>query len=607
MTTPADLPVERYAGIRAALAEGHALEAVLAQEGVPAGRWPDIDLALTDALTKDEALFTAYCGRLVEAEDHLDRKVEPLAADLGAWVGFVAALGTSAGLLDRHGLRPTDVGRLQRKWQRRMEGDKALGKQAEQLASKPPPPPPKIEVDPPRLSPFPWTLPADAHMKHSAPAEEPAASAPAEPGAPGVRVEEAGQAPAPRLVVPSYLMEPRREAPPPVAVHIEPRREVPPVGLRAAAPLEPVAGLGQTAAGASPPSGEVLPFQAGPPSAEVLAPRRSLEPVASFGETAAASDQPAGPALPFDSPGASGGGLEPVAALGGTRVGALPASGPALPFEGAPPASASAASGGPASGAARKRPSLEPLASLGETAPVSGKPQGPALPFGAPAQAEGGQSVAGGGGQSPAAVQPPAGAQSPAGAQPPAAVQPPAGAQSPPRGRLEPVAALGGTQAAAPPPSGPVLPFGGNPGAAHSPSPAAPAAPPRRPSLEPVDTLGATVAAPGPRPVSSPPVSSPPVSSPPVSSPPVSLSVPSSPPVSPSPPPPARWSPEDYGRFCAELDAAPDRAAFLRRWSVASDAHLASLQAEWRGRFVADASLRDRFVAAMKQFRGAGR
>jgi hypothetical protein len=41
----------QYAGIRAALSEGFPLEDVLEQEGVPAWRWPTLDMEMTDALT----------------------------------------------------------------------------------------------------------------------------------------------------------------------------------------------------------------------------------------------------------------------------------------------------------------------------------------------------------------------------------------------------------------------------------------------------------------------------------------------------------------------------------------------------------------------------
>jgi hypothetical protein len=74
---------------------------------------------------------------LVAAEDHLRRRIEPLDNDLASWIGFTAAYNlVGEPLLDEHGLRPTDIGRLQRHWQHRIEADAGLRAEAENLPNR---------------------------------------------------------------------------------------------------------------------------------------------------------------------------------------------------------------------------------------------------------------------------------------------------------------------------------------------------------------------------------------------------------------------------------------------------------------------------------------
>jgi hypothetical protein len=338
-------PLEVHAGIRAALAEGHELEAVLAQEGVPAWRWPAIDIAVSDSVTRDAELFQAYAAKLSEAEDVLERRVQPLDHDLGAWIGFVAALGAEGDrLLDRHGLRATDVARLQRSWQRRFDGDAVLARRAAKLAAAPPAPPHALRVEPSRLRPFPWSPRAEqarigvslephAHLQATAAAplqrpvhrlpfegarpapgtfaiepspelgrtaplthpREPRAATPFEPSPPPAAEPRASPEPAsPRvIVIPDVLPRRRLELEPALAVTAPSMPTASPAlpfsrvaGARSPlpAPLEPVAGMGQTAPVGPAPRRAALPF---------AAPSRGV-PCSAAGGT----PQPRGPAVP---------------------------------------------------------------------------------------------------------------------------------------------------------------------------------------------------------------------------------------------------------------------------------------------------------------------
>jgi hypothetical protein len=63
------------------------------------------------------------------------------------------------------------------------------------------------------------------------------------------------------------------------------------------------------------------------------------------------------------------------------------------------------------------------------------------------------------------------------------------------------------------------------------------------------------------------------------------------------------WTPEDYGRFCAELDSGSDRAQVFARWHIRSEAHHEKIAREWVKRLLADPAQRDRFAAALASAR----
>jgi hypothetical protein len=135
------VPLAQYAAVTAALGAAFPLKAVLAVEGIDAGRWAKADQGWTAQLAADPALLGRFQTELAAAEDRLARTVSPIDADLGAWQAFLAALAQApepGGLLDQNGIGPDDVARLQRRWDARMREDPALEKRAIELRQQGP-------------------------------------------------------------------------------------------------------------------------------------------------------------------------------------------------------------------------------------------------------------------------------------------------------------------------------------------------------------------------------------------------------------------------------------------------------------------------------------
>lgn len=155
-----DLTVEQYAGIAAAIAEGYPLDAVLANEGLAPKAWPGEDTAWKQKLVAEPAAFESYRAKLGEAEDWLGRKVTPLDEDLAAWMGFLGAYAAHKApfdLLSGLGLGMGDLGRLQRRWRKRLATDEALAKQAADIAKQKPRAVPSVSAAKGVLRPFPWS------------------------------------------------------------------------------------------------------------------------------------------------------------------------------------------------------------------------------------------------------------------------------------------------------------------------------------------------------------------------------------------------------------------------------------------------------------------
>lgn len=332
MVVSAELPsisIAQFAGIRAALAEGFELEEVLAQEGVPSWRWPDLETELTLAVVDDEETMNRFIAHTAEAEDHLARPVAPLDEDLEAWAGFVAGLSANPRLGEELGLRPTDFGRLQRGWARRFEQQPELAKRASKLQAEAPPPPEAVAAGEVELTPFSWSpTRQEAEAQHQL---EPVAFL-------------AETAP-----LKSSLKKGSAVAPLPFAGV----RPPPPGTLE----IEPVAEMGQTAPLSRKPRVAATPFEPPPPASE---PTPASKP-----RVAPRGGQPlVPPTLPRSTPveqASLGEELEPRPELAGTRSAVPAPTGPALPFQGKREAPGPIAD------------ELEPVAEMGQTAPLEPK------------------------------------------------------------------------------------------------------------------------------------------------------------------------------------------------------------------------------------------
>ncbi|MFT3775477.1 MAG: hypothetical protein QM820_59780 [Minicystis sp.] len=140
MSAPDDLPLDVYAHVRAALAEEFPLAEILKLEGIRPGSWTAADLAWKKKLSTSSEEFARFEQELTLAEDWLDRDVTPLREDLTAWVAFLDAYLSQPSRFEfvtGLGLRMSDVGRLQRRWDLRMKADRSLEKQAMELRRKP--------------------------------------------------------------------------------------------------------------------------------------------------------------------------------------------------------------------------------------------------------------------------------------------------------------------------------------------------------------------------------------------------------------------------------------------------------------------------------------
>ena len=120
------VPLAQYAAVTAALAAAYPLKAVLSAEGIDASRWAKADAGWTARLDADASLLARYEEALAAAADRLERTVEPIDADVGAWAAFVAELARDAeALLQQHGITHDDVARLRRAWDARTAAEPA--------------------------------------------------------------------------------------------------------------------------------------------------------------------------------------------------------------------------------------------------------------------------------------------------------------------------------------------------------------------------------------------------------------------------------------------------------------------------------------------------
>ncbi|WP_441290430.1 hypothetical protein ACSRUE_07585 [Sorangium sp. KYC3313] len=134
------ISLAQYAAVRAAMAEGFPLADVLTVEGLKPRTFARADLAWKQRLTAELELLAAYEQELAQAEDWLDRQVEPLAEEPTAWASFLAAFGAHPApfeLLEENDLGMNDVARLRRRWARRAAENAKVGELLEELHAKP--------------------------------------------------------------------------------------------------------------------------------------------------------------------------------------------------------------------------------------------------------------------------------------------------------------------------------------------------------------------------------------------------------------------------------------------------------------------------------------
>ncbi|WP_437819476.1 hypothetical protein [Sorangium sp. So ce1078] len=130
----------QYAAVRAAVSEGFPLADVLAVEGLKPRAFARADLYWKQRLAAEPELLAEFEEELARAEDWLDRPIEPLADDAGAWASFLGAFGAHPApfeLLQEKRVGMNDVARLRRRWARRAEEDTKLGELLAELRARP--------------------------------------------------------------------------------------------------------------------------------------------------------------------------------------------------------------------------------------------------------------------------------------------------------------------------------------------------------------------------------------------------------------------------------------------------------------------------------------
>lgn len=201
--------LEHHASVRAALAEGFALAAVLEVERIDGRAWEEIDAGWTARIVEDRRtggqMFAAYEAALAQAEERLSRRVHPLDDDLGAWVAFLQAFsgdGDPVALLRKLGLGPNDIARLSRRWARKLASCSELRSRSAELRARPLSLP-RITATPAALRPSPFAAGRAAGAPVRAAAQRESAS-----DLPDLRLPERA-IDRPQIQVPAYLLAAR--------------------------------------------------------------------------------------------------------------------------------------------------------------------------------------------------------------------------------------------------------------------------------------------------------------------------------------------------------------------------------------------------------------
>ncbi|MDC0743228.1 hypothetical protein [Polyangium mundeleinium] len=323
----------QYAAIKAAVTEGFMLEDVLEVEGIEPSAFTRADLAWKQRIAGDQKLLDLYAEELAHAEDWLDRPVEPIGDDIGAWVSFLATLEAHVQpfeLLKAQGLGVNDLSRLQRRWAARIDQEPALAKRIGELRKQDLRPVVEISVGLPVLRP---SRMAPVRTKPSAEGVAP----------PSDRlVHDALKTENPVVAPPGNMSPDLHTTAPVVPVPHGPVMSFKPAGSEVMStvvepkPARAAASLTGTAPVLDLRRGAALPF------ADVAGKSDAPRALHALAETSLALDIPRGPVLPFVAgQGAAERGEEP--GLDATRPVVIVPRGPALPFkEASPPAVASA-------------------------------------------------------------------------------------------------------------------------------------------------------------------------------------------------------------------------------------------------------------------------
>ncbi|MFO0612398.1 MAG: hypothetical protein U0414_07415 [Polyangiaceae bacterium] len=152
------ITLEQYAGVTAALAEGHPLGAILKQERILETTWSEASIQWAAAIADATDLQLELVEKRQVAEDALGRPLPPLDDDPVAWSGLLGAiaLGDRARIIDALGLTMADIGRLGRKWKKKLVADPKLV-QSITRAAPTAKAPSAVRAGPRVLRRFPWT------------------------------------------------------------------------------------------------------------------------------------------------------------------------------------------------------------------------------------------------------------------------------------------------------------------------------------------------------------------------------------------------------------------------------------------------------------------
>jgi hypothetical protein len=149
---------DAWAFVHAGLGDGLSEEELIAHLGIDEERWRAAEDAFqVDLLDDVEAggIWTeAFDEAMRAARKKWSRRIPPLDVDLRAWLDFQRAWAGAQSPMDVlaiHGLRATDIHRLEEHWQERLAADEALQREALAIRQEPPGPAPTPRPEPVRL------------------------------------------------------------------------------------------------------------------------------------------------------------------------------------------------------------------------------------------------------------------------------------------------------------------------------------------------------------------------------------------------------------------------------------------------------------------------